>query len=460
MSSTDDLSREEKWDIVSGQTRSTPTSRRRTYRDNHIRQKAEYDVISTGTCSGAPAGNSMGTYSQGSNTRYVLGTQFTVSEGHPFRSNPSTGKTDIGGDFFTQKKYVDVGPIVKVETRYDDPAHCRYFSSHYSGQMMASDPLMNGWPDESKISSNSQLDALGTVAIARCKPTNPVGGLTTALIELRRDGLPHLFGSTLWEGKTSIVRNAGEEYLNKEFGWDPLSKDVSDFLTVVTDAHSVIQRYKRGIGRPTRRRFDFTSVETESQIDLGMHWPYTAGYNPNLPDGFNQFPYVNFPGEGSASPGRLNLSQKVKIDRWFTGAFTYYFPPKVASKLGDLAILAHELGLELSPENLWAAAPWSWAVDWFSNAGDVISNYTSFHEDGLVMTYGYIMEHSVMENTYTLKGATDINGNLLPVHDLRFVIETKQRRGATPYGFGLTLGALSGFQQSIIGALGLTKIFR
>lgn len=442
-------SNEEKWDFVNPpRTQNLPTTRRRAYGSNFFRFYRDQNVWQNG----AIVNHNVTEYS-----KRIVGTQITTSEGHRFRNNPAIGKSDIGGNFYTQKKYVTFGGSTSVRCRVDQGN--AIFDDLHVGPILAIDPSdQTGYPGD-RASSNGQLDALGTTAISRVKPTNPVGSLTTALVELQRDGLPHLFGSSLWEGKMSVIRAAGDEYLNKEFGWDPLRNDISGFIQGITHADDVIKRYKQGIGKPTRRRFDFTSTDTENTVYLGDGYiPFTGGYNSNQPRGYDIFSRLC-----TAVPsqyGKLSVVSRVKQRRWFSGAFTYFFPYKAGGKLGELAILAHQLGLDLSPDTVWAATPWTWAAGWFSNIGDVISNWSAFHTDGLVMTYGYMMEHTIVSNTYKLEGCHDVLGRPLPVSDVSFVIETKQRRGATPYGFGLTFDGLSGFQKSIIGALGLTKLFR
>jgi len=149
----------------------------------------------------------------------------------------------------------------------------------------------------------------------------------------------------------------------------------------------------------------------------------------------------------------------VRIDRWFSGAFTYYFPHEIAGskRMADAAILAQRLGIEPTPELLWNIAPWSWAADWFANSGDVISNWSAFHTDGLVMLYGYMMEHHVSKITRTLVGARDASGASYEPSPVSKIIEIKRRRAATPYGFGLNFSGFSAFQSSIIAALGLSR---
>jgi hypothetical protein len=121
------------------------------------------------------------------------------------------------------------------------------------------------------------------------------------------------------------------------------------------------------------------------------------------------------------------------------------------------ALFAKRIGADLSPETLWNLTPWSWAVDWFSNAGDVISNVDSFQIDGQVMAWGYIMEHTVHRVTYTYKGGTNVDGSPLVVSPVTLVTETKVRRRANPYGFGVSWNDLSPFQISILTALGISR---
>jgi hypothetical protein len=114
------------------------------------------------------------------------------------------------------------------------------------------------------------------------------------------------------------------------------------------------------------------------------------------------------------------------------------------------------LGLDLTPSTLWNLAPWTWAVDWFSNAGDVISNMSDWQDDGLVLRYGYMMEHSRATYAYTFEGPTGLNGSLRP-QPVVYVSESKRRVKATPFGFGLTWGGLTPIQLAIAAALGISK---
>jgi hypothetical protein len=96
-------------------------------------------------------------------------------------------------------------------------------------------------------------------------------------------------------------------------------------------------------------------------------------------------------------------------------------------------------------------------VDWFANVGDVISNLQDSANRGLVMRYGYLMEHTIVKDTYA---PIQKRVFLSPVEidsTISFVTETKKRIRANPFGFGVSWSGLSPYQLSIAAALGITK---
>jgi len=152
-------------------------------------------------------------------------------------------------------------------------------------------------------------------------------------------------------------------------------------------------------------------------------------------------------------------------ETWFSGAFTYHIPSialyKQTGMLEAVGKAQHLLGLELTPETVWNLAPWSWAIDWFSNAGDVVSNLSDWATDGLVLKYGYIMERITHEETYTLVGPSRLRfptGTSASSVTLKY--ESKRRLPATPFGFGLSWNSFSPRQLAITAALGITRVFR
>jgi hypothetical protein len=171
------------------------------------------------------------------------------------------------------------------------------------------------------------------------------------------------------------------------------------------------------------------------------------------------------------------LVQETKC--WFEGVFTYALPSSTDSwrkALGFGSDADRLFGLALTPDILWELTPWSWAVDWFSNAGQVINNVTNFGLAGLVMRYGYIMEESIervvaegrLPDYVSAKFSSKPNGSE-PTWILskgaspgtyRIGTESvrKVRSPASPFGFSIGWQDLSPTQLAITAALGITRL--
>ncbi len=393
----------------------------------------------------------------------------TVSEGHPFHSQLRSG-ADLGGDFFTTRSYFAGKPakdsrhFIQVRYSLNGDGRVPFATREYTGPVLPGfqwrTGLVPNWPP-SAASSASALDKKGAEAIARCKPTNSVADVSTFLSELVKDGLPSLVGHQLWknrlrphkfnptrpDGLKRIGKSSGDEYLNYQFGWQPLLSDITKFLDGVRSADAVLSQYERDAGRVVRRRYNFPIESSTSELILAV----------------NQLPELFGADSGiykDATGGRVTRTRETVRRTWFSGAFTYHLPSGYDSRvaLERYALLADRLGTAPTPDTLWELAPWSWAVDWFTNTGDVISNLSDFVTGGLVMRYGYLMEHTIVKDTYTLTGSSLQSGRYRDVAPpLTLVTETKQRRQANPYGFGITWEGLSSFQASILAALGITK---
>jgi len=374
------------------------------------------------------------------------GKQTTVSENHPeWRFGTPSG--DCGGPFFTEKVWLDlIGQELHTGSFRTSDGRSRY---NYTGDILAMIPESVVFPASQK-SSQADLIKAGTTAISRCKPTNVIADLATFLLELKNEGIPRIAGSSLWQKKALAARDAGDEYLNLEFGWKPMVADVVNVVNSIRHAHTVLEQYERGSGSLTRRRYDFPEEKTSTAVAIG------TGNPASYPDAFSML-------DPLLSPGTCFRRSVTYRKRWFSGAFTYHLPSDYRSrnKLVSLASKARTLlGADLTPEVLWNIAPWSWAVDWFSNAGDVISNFSDWSSDGLVMKYGYVMETSSGRNSYYMDGMgrfkTAFPRSSRPTV-LSACVETKQRIAASPFGFGLNWSGLTPRQLSIATALGITR---
>jgi len=75
----------------------------------------------------------------------------------------------------------------------------------------------------------------------------------------------------------------------------------------------------------------------------------------------------------------------------------------------------------------------------------------------MVLRYGYVMEHTIVRDDWYFVGPTGLADKNVRPPVVSFVAETKLRRKATPFGFGLSYGSFSNRQKAIIAALGLSQ---
>lgn len=377
------------------------------------------------------------------------GTQETVSETHPsWRKRSKRSFQDVGGEFFSQRRYVESKISSKNLIGKSGTANQKV-TTVYSGPVLASAVTSGSTPFPPYIgSSNAALDAWGAKAIAICKPTNAVADASVFLGELLREGLPNMASTFYKQGVKRALDAPGSAYLSYEFGWKPIVRDVRKFAYAVNHADTVLAQFERDSGKMVRRRFEFQPEQSTSEV------VYQDGVDPYY--GFALAVHI----PGSVPSGKVIRRRETVVRRWFSGAFTYWVPSDSTSR-GALAKHASDakklLGISLTPDVVWNLSPWSWAVDWFSSAGDVISNLTDWAFDGLVLRYGYIMEHSSVKDTYIFVGPTTFQSQAVRPDSVTFVSETKIRRKANPFGFGITWSGLSPRQLAIAAALGLTR---
>ena len=388
----------------------------------------------------------------------ATGIQKTVSESH--RRNRKTGNYDGGGPFYTSRVSYSVSPghisnaWVNETTRKYSYSGCFYPSLELTPEECKALSVPSNVLSQFESFDQSSMAKDGTTAISLCNPVNPASNLGTALAELHREGLPSLPGVSTWRNRTSLARSAGDEYLNYEFGWAPLAREVSDVRDAARNSRDLMNSYRKNEGSNTHRRFDFTSDHSTKSVRSSV-----------LPLGAGSY----YEAAGGLSNRVVSLTKERK--RWFEGCFTYGLPSSTDSwgRLVGIGSQADELfGIALTPDVLWELTPWSWAVDWFSNAGDVINNVTNFGLAGLVMRYGYIMEETI--STYLIEyspfkyrtanpdGTIKQSGLVSDTCSGKIQIVTKRRVPASPFGFSVGWEGLSPTQLAITAALGITKL--
>jgi len=370
----------------------------------------------------------------------ITSLQTTQSRGHAWPSG-RRGNTDVGGDFSTIRiKETDFG---SSRSRGEGRGYI------YTGNEYAIRPYdaMDSALAMVAFSSDASLRQKGSTAVARSIPTNPVADAGTFIGELK-SGLPKLVGKELFKSRLKDYRKVGSEYLNIEFGWKPLVSDLQKFGQAAVESERIIEQLHRDSGKNIHRKFAFPDdVVTTSKVSVNRA---ISGSIVSI------YPYCLH----NAGGGTLTTTTKVTTKTWFSGCFTYHLNlgNTLQDRIARNAAEARKLfGVELTPETVWNLAPWSWAVDWEGNIGDVLHNVSRFSQDGLVMRYGYIMQQKTAEIDYSLTWSGRLNGSPKTNLRARVVAESKIRRRATPFGFGFDMTALTGRQSAILGALGISR---
>jgi hypothetical protein len=221
------------------------------------------------------------TFHKGDQFRKLLtGSQVTDSVSNPAWKGLKSGhfKGDVGSSFFTtttrvilSENNVQISPARKG---WANPPAWEY--QRYVGPCLAVTPsksLLTSLP--SLHSSSEELKKMGSTAISRCAPTNPVADATVFIGEIVKEGIPALLGATLnkWKnlGRKERRRAIGSEYLNYEFGWKPIVNDLMKFVDAVDRADDILRQYERDSFRLIRRSYSFPPVETTTITEAGVN---------------------------------------------------------------------------------------------------------------------------------------------------------------------------------------------
>jgi hypothetical protein len=330
----------------------------------------------------------------------------------------------------------------------------RWYASDFSGVPLEipESYLVNGY--NNMVIPPLNLESYGATAFAKYSPLNPAASMGQSLVELYRDGLPNLPLRLL--NRTKSLAGAGGEYLNAEFGWKPLLKDLRDMYNTWNSLNSRIAQIIRDHNKGVRRRGSlYRSVVTSKSSDgLGKRFEPQFAYETVDTDVDNSF-----------SQGETTTTTSDKV--WFSGRFRYYIPDVTDDRWTRKAKAAL-FGLTPSPSLLYNVLPWSWLIDWFSNVGDVISNLSSNGIADVYLDYGYVMRHyckdkTTIARTRNYKEVFTTNSKTQTVRIPSATFQTlvreqyKERVAATPFGFGLQLHDLSVRQYAILTALGLSR---
>jgi len=429
------------------------------------------------------------------NRRYrgtLSGIQITESDTNRWPPPKDGTIADLGSEFYTRKTEIVSPKTLPTTVLYMNPypasSPCVPGTHPYKWRFTTNMLLANAFGDgvsancnmasaQSKIvpsftdlsSTRQQLVVKGAIAAAACAPSNQIASAASAIGELLQD-VPNIPGLRLVESRLKaleVVAKSSDEFLNVVFGVLPTISDAQSFVKGVDKVEKRVDQFIRDSGRNVRRKFAFPKERTTTTETLsGIYSPLGS--------------YFSGPTAGSWLWGTQDQcripvystvrERTVERDIWFSGAFTYHLPEwfDTTSKNDRRRLMAELLGAKPDLNTLWQLTPWSWAVDWFTNASSYVQSLSALINYGTVMRYGYVMETTTITDVYSagslLYSEPVVSGGFrspLPsVSPVTLRTTVKKRIQANPFGFGLDWNGLSPVQLAIAAALGITRVVR
>lgn len=355
------------------------------------------------------------------------------------------GKEDVGGPFYSLK--IEITPPSFGD---GDELSYRYLNGTQKivGPIYPSSNAYNlafqAWNTKNiAVSSNlprvtdSEMLSFGATGISRCLPNVPDSPLITTIAETATGGLPSIVGRKLLKERS--ISSVGDEYLNYQFGVAPLISDVQSLIKSTSQFDKIIKQMKHDSGRLIRRQVELVN-ESKVLEDTTVNGAYT----------YPSWVY-----------GKYNLKRSTTRRVWFSGAFKHSYPTQLDDWTTKLREFDRVYGLIPNADTVWNLIPYSWLVDYQGNIGDVMKNVSYLGKDGLELAYGYVMAETTYTYTESFEGTNDPNGYysnppLKTSTSIKYSI--KQRQRATPFGFGVSLSALTAQQSAILTALGLSRL--
>jgi hypothetical protein len=262
-----------------------------------------------------------------------------------------------------------------------------------------------------------------------------------------------------YQSKTRSLRYAGSEYLNIQFGWQPLIAEYANMIRVFIGLDRMVyaesNRRKRAWDGPSTATVGAATDRVLSDNPIagatGETWRTISG-SPDL-----------------AHPWNLTTTTKslVREDYRFSARYSSLVKPNSRSNgfVEKAEDTLRQLGLVDDPSLVWELTPWSWLIDWAANIGNSIVN---------AHVYSPLSGRHSVDYAYFTTCLTEVNeeeivsvneyGTGWPTRSYTvvrprsyFSTVSKNRSRATPFGFGTQLGSITTQQFAILVALGLAR---
>lgn len=231
------------------------------------------------------------------------------------------------------------------------------------------------------------------------------------------------------------VKDAAKQHLAYNFGWAPLFSDLKSIFDV-----------SEGVSRQAAR---LVKAQNEGFVS-------TRGYRGSTQSKVTKEKYPFSSGPNFAS-GYATAIADIESTAWTSSRWKISKMPPVYGLLtgGNRNLILDQLGLDASFDTVWNAVPWSWLVDWTTDASSVIkihSNKGGFRFDSAV----------AMEKSRRVISLVPYGSHASHWKNKAIIVfsETKSRRIVNPTIQEATINIFNGHQLSILASLLIPKVYR
>lgn len=276
-------------------------------------------------------------------------------------------------------------------------------------------------------------------AIADSHPGKPKVSVPNFIYELKDlpgmirhfAGLVKRFGPQNKRRKPPTIHDGASSWLAWNFGWAPLFSDLSNMYNVaegVKRAAAMYLKAQQNNGYVSR----FAELGDDSQNRTKNNSTFDTGT------------FVD-----CLATSTYDYSSESWIcSRWKT---SQVLPLYALANGGHRNLLLDQLGFDISFETIYNAIPWSWLVDWCTDASSIIKIYSN--QGGWRFSGCVQMEHVKCQKTITATGtkAKYWRGPVSASYEL------KSRRIVNPSIADVQMNFFNGHQLSILASLLITR---
>lgn len=248
-------------------------------------------------------------------------------------------------------------------------------------------------------------------------------------------------------------KKAADNFLNHQFGWVPFLSDMSKIAKTWREASIIKSRLNRQNGKELKRH---TRIKRLLESESVVH--QRTDFHGCQPSGW-PFYGMLLPG----APVKYTITLKEYTDIWYEGVFKFYRPEFDRSLDGYNSVYREVqrnmalYGINVNPSTVWAATPWSWLIDWFTNTRNVIQRLEDMGTDQIASKYMYLMHHRQrifeLHSQFTTK-----DGKYHDLYWYRAADIKRRQEASSSFGFNLATSSLTGRQIAILGALGISRV--